>query len=179
LQTENANIDHLIVKMQSLNCPCFPVRLNVSPELTFNRRSNMKQVEQLGVTLLRVSLGVVFLVHSAYLKVVVFTVPGTVGYFESIGLPAIVAYGTIAAEVVGGVLLILGVGVRPVAAVLTAVALGATWAHLGAGWLFTNEGGGYEFPLFLTVATAAQFLLGPGALRLQVPQLQQAPAWAQ
>ncbi len=139
----------------------------------------MKQLEQFGPTLLRVSLGVIFLAHSAYLKVVVFTVPGTVGFFESLGLPAIVAYGTIAAEIVGGVLLILGVGVRPVAALLTAVALGATWAHLGAGWVFSNEGGGYEYPLFLAVASAVQFLLGPGALRLQVPQLQAAPAWAQ
>ena len=139
----------------------------------------MNRLESYGPTLLRVSLGIIFLAHSAYLKVMVFTIPGTVGFFESLGLPGVAAYATIAAEVVGGVLLILGVAVRPTAAVLTAVALGATWAHLGAGWLFTNEGGGFEYPLFLAVASAVQFLLGPGALRVRVPQFQAAPAWAQ
>ena len=139
----------------------------------------MNKLEAYAPTLLRVSLGLIFLAHSAYLKVMVFTIPGTVGFFESLGLPGVAAYATIAAEVVGGVLLILGVAVRPTAAVLTVVALGATWAHLGAGWLFTNEGGGFEYPLFLAVTSAVQFLLGPGALRVRVPQLQAAPAWAQ
>ena len=62
-----------------------------------------------GAALLRISLGIIFLAHSAYLKLVVFTVPGTVGFFESLGLPALVAYGTIGAEIIGGTLLILGV----------------------------------------------------------------------
>lgn len=139
----------------------------------------MNRYELFGPTLLRISLGIVFLVHSLYLKVMVFTVPGTVAFFQSLGLPAIAAYGTMAAEIIGGALLILGVGVRPVAAVLTVVALGATWAHSGYGWLFTNEGGGFEYPLFLAVASAVQVLLGAGALRVRIPQLQQAPAWAQ
>jgi len=138
----------------------------------------MQRYEAYGPTLLRVSLGIIFLAHSAYLKVVVFTLPGTIGFFESLGLPAIVAYGTIAAEIIGGLLLIAGVAVRPTAAVLTVVALGATWAHLSAGWLFTNTGGGFEYPLFLAVTSAVQFLLGPGALRLQIPQLNGTPALA-
>lgn len=139
----------------------------------------MNRYELFGPTLLRISLGIVFLVHSLYLKVMVFTVPGTVAFFQSLGLPAIAAYGTMAAEIIGGALLILGVGVRPVAAVLAVVALGATWAHSGYGWLFTNEGGGFEYPLFLAVASAVQVLLGAGALRVRIPQLQQVPAWAQ
>ena len=139
----------------------------------------MNRYEVFGPTLLRISLGVIFLAHSAYLKVVVFTVPGTVGFFESLGLPAIAAYGTITAEIIGGIMLIAGVAVRPAAAMLTLVALGATWAHLGAGWLFTNEGGGFEYPLFLALASVVQFLLGPGALRLTIPQFRGAPAWAQ
>ncbi|MEQ8409426.1 MAG: DoxX family protein [Gammaproteobacteria bacterium] len=138
----------------------------------------MNRYEVFGPTVLRVTLGIIFLAHSAYLKVVVFTVPGTVGFFESLGLPAIAAYGTIAAEVLGGVMLILGIAIRPVAAVLTIVALGATWAHLGVGWLFTNEGGGYEYPLFLAIATFVQFLLGPGALRVNLQRYRGVPAWA-
>ena len=64
--------------------------------------------------LLRVALGVMFLAHSLYLKVFVFTVAGTVGFFESLGLPAIVAYLTIAGEIFGGIALILGIQTRRV-----------------------------------------------------------------
>ena len=58
-------------------------------------------------TLLRVSLGVMFLAHSLLLKVFIFTVPGTVQFFESLGLPGFSAYLVILAEIVGGLLLIL------------------------------------------------------------------------
>jgi putative oxidoreductase len=132
----------------------------------------MQRYEAYGPTLLRVALGIIFLAHSAYLKVVVFTVPGTVAFFDSLGLPAIIAYGTIGAEIVGGVMLILGIKVREAAAVLAMVSLGATWAHFGAGWVFSNEGGGFEFPLFLAVTSFVQVLLGPGALALQLPAKQ-------
>ena len=129
----------------------------------------MQRYEVYGPTLLRVALGIVFLAHSAYLKVMVFTVPGTVAFFDSLGLPAIAAYGTIGAEIIGGIMLILGVKVREAAAVLVVISLGATWAHLGAGWVFSNEGGGFEFPLFLAVTSAVQVLLGPGALAVKLP----------
>jgi len=120
-----------------------------------------------GATVLRIALGVIFLAHSAYLKIFVFTIPGTVGFFESLGLPALLAYAVLAVEVIGGLLLVAGVAVREAATALAVVALGATWAHSGAGWLFSNEGGGWEYPLFLAVASAVQALLGPGALRLK------------
>jgi len=117
-----------------------------------------------GIALLRVTLGIVFIAHSLYLKLAVFTLPGTAAFFESIGLPGFAAYAVFLVEAVGGVALVLGVQTRIAAAALLPVALGATWAHSGAGWLFTNEGGGWEYPLFLAVATGAQALLGAGAL---------------
>lgn len=129
----------------------------------------MSKYENYGPTLLRMALGIIFLAHGAYLKVVVFTVPGTVGFFESLGLPAIVAYGTIAAESLGGILLLLGVQVRSTAAVLVAVSLGATWAHSANGWVFNNAGGGWEYPLFLAVTTAVLMVTGAGALQLKIP----------
>lgn len=131
----------------------------------------MNTTEAYGATLLRVSLGTIFVAHSAYLKVIVFTVPGTVAFFESLGLPAIAAYGVIIAEMVGGAMLILGIRVRETALVLGIVALGATWAHWGAGWVFNNEGGGWEYPLFLAISCAVQALLGPGELRVTLPAL--------
>ena len=69
-----------------------------------------------------------------------------------------------AAEAVGGAALIAGAYTRLVAAALVPIALGATWAHLGAGWLFTNAGGGWEYPAMLAVALVVQFLIGDGAL---------------
>lgn len=117
---------------------------------------------------LRIGLGVMFLVHSVWLKGVVFTLAGTADYFASIGLPAFLAYVVFTAETVGGILLIVGLHTRWVAAALIPVLLGATWAHGGNGWLFTNEGGGWEYPAFLTVAAIVQILLGDGAHALEL-----------
>ena len=75
--------------------------------------------------LLRVSLGIMFIAHSLYLKVVVFTVPGTVQFFESLGLPGFSAYLVIAAEAIGGIALVLGIYTRPVA--LALVPVGHKW----------------------------------------------------
>ena len=117
--------------------------------------------------ILRVSLGVMFLAHGLYLKIFVFTVGGTVGFFESLGLPALLAYATIAAESLGGLALILGVFTRWVSLALLPVLLGALWVHSGNGWLFTAEGGGWEYPLFLAAAALTQALLGDGAHALK------------
>ncbi len=116
--------------------------------------------------LLRVSLGVMFIAH-ALLKLLVFTLPGTAGFFESLGLPGALGYVTFAAELVGGVLLLLGVGTRWVALGLVPILLGATWAHLGNGWLFSAPKGGWEYPAFWTVTLFVQALLGDGAYALR------------
>jgi len=128
---------------------------------------NEQTLREYGIGLLRISLGIIFIVHSLYLKLVIFTLPGTAQFFESIGLPGGLAYVVFAAEAIGGVALLVGFQARWAALALVPVALGATWAHLGAGWLFTNTGGGWEYPLFLAVATFVQALLGDGALVLK------------
>lgn len=114
---------------------------------------------------LRVSLGIMFIAH-ALLKYVVFTLPGTVKFFESIGLPGPLAYFTFFAELIGGALILAGAGTRWVALALVPVLLGATWVHAGNGWLFTAPNGGWEYPAFLTAAALAQALLGDGAYAL-------------
>jgi putative oxidoreductase len=115
--------------------------------------------------LLRIALGVMFIAHGL-LKVLVFTLPGTVGFFESLGLPGFLAYLTTFAEILGGAALIAGYQVRWVAAALIPVLLGATWVHSGNGWLFSAAKGGWEYPMFLTVAAVVQSLLGAGAFAL-------------
>ncbi len=118
-----------------------------------------------GAFVLRITLGVAFIAH-ALLKLLVFTLPGTAQFFGSIGLPPFLGYVVFVAELVGGVLLVLGVGSRYVAAALVPIMLGATWAHFGNGWLFSAKDGGWEYPAFWTAATIAQVLLGDGAFAL-------------
>ena len=115
--------------------------------------------------LLRVSLGAMFIAH-ALLKVLVFTLPGTAQFFASVGYPAWLAYPVVAAELIGGVLLIAGVHSRWAALALIPVLLGATAVHWGNGWVFTAPNGGWEYPVFLTFAAATVALLGDGKYSL-------------
>lgn len=121
-----------------------------------------------GIALLRVSLGVMFLAHSVLLKYFVFTLPGTAQFFQSIGLPGPLAYVVFWMEAVGGALLVLGVGTRWVSLALVPILLGAMWAHIGNGWVFSGTNGGWEYPLYLAVLALAQALLGSGAFALRL-----------
>lgn len=119
---------------------------------------------------LRVTSGVAFLAHG-WMKVSLFTIPGTVAFFESLGLPGIFAYLTILGELGGGLALILGVGVRAVSIPLIAILLGSVWVHSSFGWSFSNEGGGWEYPLFWAVVQGVVAVLGRGAFALRIPEL--------
>jgi putative oxidoreductase len=121
-----------------------------------------KQRVDLATGLLRTGLGIMFIAH-ALLKYFVFTLPGTVQFFESLGLPGAFAYLTVAAELAGGILLVMGAYTRVVAFALVPVLLGATWVHLGNGWVFTAPKGGWEYPAFLTLAAVVVGLLGQGS----------------
>ena len=124
-------------------------------------------------TLLRVSLGAMFIAHSLILKYFTFTLPGTAQFFASLGLPATLAYATFWAELIGGVLLVAGLGTRWVALALIPVLAGATWVHAANGWVFSAQNGGWEYPLFLIAASLVQALLGDGryALANRIPAL--------
>lgn len=112
--------------------------------------------------LLRISLATILLAHSLYLKLMVFTLAGTAHYFGSIGLPESLAYVVFTVEVVAGTALLVGYKSHVFAALVIPVLLGATWVHSTNGWLFTNAGGGWEYPLLLTVMAIAQIGLGDG-----------------
>ncbi|RME61699.1 MAG: DoxX family protein [Alphaproteobacteria bacterium] len=118
-----------------------------------------------GVLLLRLALGTMFVAHGL-LKLLVFGLPGTAGFFQSVGFPGWFAYPTIAAEVGGGALLILGLWPRLVALALLPVLIGAMSVHVGNGWVFSAPGGGWEYPLGLIVAAVVQALVGDGPYAL-------------
>lgn len=119
-----------------------------------------------GAMLLRVSLGMMFIAHGMQ-KVLVYTVPGTVGFFEQQGFPGALAYAVIAAELGGGVLLVAGIHARWVALVLVPILIGAASVHWPNGWEFSAAGGGWEYPVFLTIAAFVVVLLGDGAYALR------------
>jgi len=120
----------------------------------------------LGIAVLRVSLGAMWIAH-ALLKLLVFTLPGTAQYFASIGLPGFLAYPVFAAELLGGVALVVGVYARQVALALVPVMAVAAWVHAPNGWAHTSAGGGWEYPVFLIAASVALWLLGDGTAALK------------
>lgn len=128
-----------------------------------NTNSNSSGTFIYGVTLLRISLGVMWIAH-ALLKLLVFTLPGTAQYFTSVGLPGFLAYPVFAAELVGGLALVLGIYSRQVSLALIPIMAAAAWVHLPNGWVHTSPNGGWEYPVFLIVASLALWLLGDGAL---------------
>ncbi|KUM04631.1 DoxX family protein [Chromobacterium subtsugae] len=124
---------------------------------------NRLQNPALAALLLRLSLGLMYLAHGA-LKLFVFTPAGTAEYFASLGLPGFFGYVAIVIEIGGGLLLLAGVKARWVALLLIPQLLGAiALVHGAKGWMFTNEGGGWEYPAFLIAASLALFLLGEPA----------------
>lgn len=122
-----------------------------------------------GITLLRVSLGVMWIAH-ALLKLLVFTLPGTAQFFESVGYPGVLAYPVFAAELLGGLAILVGLYARQVSLALVPIMVAAASVHLGNGWVFTSQGGGWEYPVFLAVTSVALWLAGDGAWALRRSQ---------
>lgn len=115
---------------------------------------------------LRLAFGAILLAHGL-LKLFVFTPSGTAAYFSSLGFPEFLAYLTIALEVGGGIALILGLYTRLTALVSIPVLAGATWVHLSNGWVFSNQGGGWEFPALLIILAAIIAVQGAGSYALK------------
>lgn len=121
-----------------------------------------QQATAIGAALLRISMGLMFLTHVG-LRLTVVTWPVAVQFFASLGLPWFMAYAVTLTEASVGVLLILGLQVRVAALAGAVILVGATTlVHFANGFLFTNAGGGWEYPAFWAIALICQSLLGPG-----------------
>ncbi|AVJ31694.1 LysR family transcriptional regulator [Stenotrophomonas sp. MYb57] len=118
-------------------------------------------------TLLRLALGVLFLVH-ALTKLLVFTPAGTAAFFESLGLPGVLGYITIAVELAISAALLLGIYARWIGLLGVPLLLGTIVTVHGAnGFSFANAGGGWEYPAFWALALVVLFLLGDGRWTLR------------
>ena len=119
-----------------------------------------------GATLLRVTLGLMWLSH-AWFKISAFGIAGFAGWLDSLGLPGFMAGPVIALELVGGVLILAGFYARYVSIALLPVLAVATWVHIPNGLIFSNANGGWEYPVFLMIASVVHALVGDGALALK------------
>jgi putative oxidoreductase len=120
-----------------------------------------------GATLLRLILGVVYIMH-AYLALVVYGPGGMIDYQAKSGVPfpEIGTWYLILAHGLGGIFLVLGIYTRWAALANVPAMLGALlFVHLKNGfWAFKN---GYEYVLVLLVASVAVAMIGGGALSLR------------
>lgn len=137
---------------------------NANPAIAPTRTADRTATDY-GVALLRVALGAMFLAHGL-LKIMVFTLPGTAGFFASVGFPPFLAYIVAPAEVLAGIALVAGFQTRLVAALTVPILIGAATVHFGNGWVFSGKNGGWEYPVYLIILAIAQTLLGAGAFSI-------------
>ncbi len=108
---------------------------------------------------LRLTVGVIFIAHS-----VGKFQPGFAGFIESQGIPPEMQIPIALAELVPGILLIVGVLTRFSASLLSIVMLGAIFLIKGATSLTGDRG--VEFDLILLAASLVVIVIGPGRISI-------------
>ena len=129
----------------------------------------------LGLLVLRIGLGIVMIIHGGMKAFGWFDGPGLqgwVGYMQSVGVPAPLAWLAMLVELAGGLGVLLGVLTR-VAALGFAVNMmfAIVTVHWEAGFLMNwgsvaGRGEGWEFSFALLTASIALALMGPGRYSL-------------
>ena len=109
----------------------------------------------IGILLVRLGVGLIFVWHGV-LKAT--TIAGTVGFFESLGLPPAVVYIVTGFEILGGAAMILGAFVEWAGVALAVVMIGAIWiVKFPMGFI-----GGFEFDYMLLLASLGIMFMGAG-----------------
>jgi putative oxidoreductase len=120
--------------------------------------------QDVAILLLRLMLAAVFIYHGTSK---LFDIAGTIGYFESVHIPAANILGPLVAavEVSSGILMLIGIMTNIAGWLMIAVLLVAFWfVHLSKGFNVMN--GGYEYVLSLIVMALAVIHLGHGKYSL-------------
>ncbi len=123
--------------------------------------SGLTPLQGWGIAILRVVVGIVFLVHGGQ-KLFVWGFGGVAGFMAKVGIPApmLAAVLVTLVEFVGGLALVLGLFTRWAAIPLAInMVVAILVVHWPAGFFLPN---GFEFALTLLAANAALVLLGSG-----------------
>ncbi len=106
----------------------------------------MKTKNEIGAFILRVTLGVLFMIHG----IVKFQggIENSVSWFSSLGLPGFMAYAVALIEIIGGIALLIGFATRYVSALFALLMIGAILkVKLSVGLLGNGQMAGYELDL--------------------------------
>lgn len=121
----------------------------------------MKRSPNAALIVLRFALGLIFTAHG--FDKFAGGIGNTAHFFESIGISGALAYVVATVELVGGVLMLLGLGTRIIAALFIIVMLGAIFTvKIGTGFI-----GGYELDLALLGMSIALLISGGGTLSIE------------
>lgn len=144
-------------------------RSRLSLQLTRRSLSTNRVLLDPALLVLRAVLGVTMFAHG-WQKLTGPGLEGVGGMFDQMGVPLAQVAGpaTMLVELVGGVLLVLGLATRVAAAAVVVVSVGAiAIVHWSAG--FYAADGGYELVLVLAAMALTLVLTGPGAWSLDAP----------
>lgn len=123
-------------------------------------------VRDAGLLIARVLLGAVLIVHGGQ-KLFSNGVAGTGAFFESVGVPAATFFAGFAGtvELVGGILLVLGL-LTPVVSVFVAIVMAGAYFYVHqANGIYAAENG-WELVAVIGLATVVFGLVGPGRFSL-------------
>ncbi|GBF77104.1 oxidoreductase [Paenibacillus sp. 598K] len=119
----------------------------------------MKKV-QVVAAIMRVVIGILFVFHGV--DKFQMGLGNVEGWFSSIGVPGFLAYVVAIAELVGGILLIIGLFTRYVSGLLIVILVGAIFsAKLSVGVLGDGQMAGYELDLAFILVLLHLFVAEP------------------
>lgn len=128
-------------------------------------RTDDRILNDTALLLIRLMVGIVFVFHGSQKVFGIFGghgVEGFAAYLSSLNIPfpLLNAWAAALTELLGGIALLLGTGLRIAAVPLTITMLVA--AFLANSHAFDAQEGGMEYPLTLAVIVASLGLAGPG-----------------
>lgn len=121
----------------------------------------------LAALLLRITLGVMFLIHGL-IKFFILIPAGNENYFSLFSSFPVFGYILIIIELITGILLLSGLFTRVFSLIAVIDMIGATYIHFNNGFIFSNQGGGWEYPAFMVIIGLALFFLGSGRYSLPI-----------